>query len=156
MKTSLAIIFFCFTTLCNSQALFIGFQPADVGIVVRGDYYIGQFGFYSSASYGNWGLYRYVNLQHHFKLTQGIMIPLADYEGWRFNITAGLNYHIVNSDNVLCPPLNPIILEHFSFELGLSIYTDRRIAIGMRTDIRRWEPCVEIGWQLFKYKRIRK
>ena len=131
------------------SALYVALQPVDFGVGVRGDYYINGLGLYSSVSYGNWGLYRQYDIKHHTKFTTGVLLPLPDYEGNKFDITAGLNYHLLGSVMLDGSPLNPNIFNPWSFELGVTVKL-KRFALGVRTDILRWEPCVDIGFKLFK------
>jgi hypothetical protein len=129
----------------HPSAIYITHQPVDFGIGIRGDYYINDVGFYSSASYGNWGLYRQYNLKHHIKITTGILFPLADYNGGVFDFTAGLNYHILKYSIIDNPSLNSKILKPLSFELGLTVKL-RHFALGICTDIPRWEPGIDFGY----------
>ena len=133
----------------HPSALYVALQPVDFGIGVRGDYYINGLGLYSSVSYGNWGLYRQYDIKHHVKFTTGVLLPLPDYNGASFDVTAGLNYHLLGSVMMENSYLNPKIFNPWSFELGLTVKL-KRFALGVRTDILRWEPCVDIGFKLFK------
>jgi len=151
MKNILFFLLFL-PSVCFSQTIYLGFQPADLGIVIRGD--IDKF--YGSISYGNWGIYKYYGLKNHFKLTAGIMIPLKpDKYGFEVKPTIGINYHLLNGpmsgimDNIPRRYFddrwpNSKIFNHWSFELGTTIYM-KRFALGMRTDILRWEPCIDVG-----------
>ena len=137
------------------DAVCLVYQPVDNGLGIRIDYQIMNLRLYNSLSYGNQGLYRANNLKQHTKLTAGILIPLQDYRGHKYNIMAGINYHHLRSDGYFEACLDPRIFDPWSFELGVSIYIGR-IAIGTRTDILRWEPCVDIGYRFLlweqKYK----
>ncbi|MBK5202140.1 MAG: hypothetical protein JJE45_00260 [Prolixibacteraceae bacterium] len=147
----LLLISVSFSAMAQRQpsALYLSHQPVDFGIGVRGDYYINGFGLYSSVSYGNWGLYRQFDIKHHVKLSTGVLLPLPDYNGGKFDVTAGINYHLLGSVMLDDSPLNPKIFNPWSFELGLTVKL-KRFAIGVRTDILRWEPCVDAGFKLFK------
>lgn len=128
-------------------ALYISFQPADFGVGIRVDYRVKRLGLYNSISYGNWGIYKKYDVRHHTKFTIGVLIPIRDYHTWKYNFTAGINYHLLGSaimDNI---PVDPKIFNPWSFELGLSVYTTRRFALGVRTDILRWEPCVDLHYK---------
>ncbi len=128
----------------HSPALYISHQPVDFGVGVRGDYYIKSFGLYNSVSYSDWGLYRQNNLRHHVKLSMGVLMPLDDYNGAKFDVMAGLNYHHMRYTKLEDSFINHKILNPWSFELGLTVKM-QKFALGVRTDILRWEPCVDFG-----------
>lgn len=137
----------------HPNAIYLAMQPVDFGLGIRYDYHISDLGLYSSVSYGDWGLYRIYNVRHHVKLSTGILMPLEDYNGAHFDVTAAINYHYVQSvmlDDLL---VNPKIFNPWSFELGLSVKL-HNFAIAVRTDILRWEPCVDVGIPL-KYRNRR-
>ena len=137
------------------SAIYISYQPTDHGLGIRGDYHINYWaGVYSSASYGQWRLYKWSGLDQHVKLTAGALIPYKDWMGNQHDFSLGLNYHwvsgeiaeseIYKNDKAFDRP--------WSFELGLTIKYPR-FALAVRTDILRWEPCVDIGIPLnFKDK----
>lgn len=128
----------------HPSAIYVVFQPVDFGVGVRGDYYINNLGLYSSVSYGNWGFYKRYDIQHHIKFSTGVLFPLSDYNEGTFDFTAGINYHLLES-TIENPYLNPKIFNPWSFELGITAKL-KRFAIGARTDILRWEPCVDVGF----------
>jgi len=138
----LIFILLMIPALCSGQAIYVSFQPADLGFGLRGDYKI----FYGSLSYGNGGIYRKYDLEHHVKMTAGVMILLKPYNGFEFFPTAGINYHILSHAEIDGLIVNPKIFNPLSFELGLTVYMGR-FALGMRTDILRWEPCVDLGYK---------
>jgi len=150
MKKILLLIALLLSLSVKAQtynAIYVSHQPVDFGVGVRGDYYINGLGLYSSVSYGNWGIYKEYDIKHHVKLTTGVLVPLPDYNGGTFDITAGLNYHLLGSSEN--PNLNPHIFNPWSFELGFTCKL-RRFAIGVRTDVLRWEPCVDVGFNFGK------
>lgn len=129
------------------NAVYLSYQPWDHGIGIRGDYHITTWaGVYGSGSYGQWGLYKGSGLNQHVKLTTGILIPYEDGGGNEFDFTLGLNYHWVSGQVVESEIYidDPIFQQPWSFEIGVSIKL-RRFALGMRTDILRWEPCIDVG-----------
>lgn len=143
--------------MCEGKAqgaIYVAIQPADVGVGIRGDYYFNDVGVYSSISYGNGGLYKQFNMKHHVKLTTGVLIPLPDYGTWKYDFTVGINYHYLKDVTIYNIPVNPEILNPLSFELGLTVKM-KRLAIAVRTDILRWEPCIDIGYVL-NYNKHRK
>jgi hypothetical protein len=128
------------------QRVYLATQPFDFGIGVRYDVCPGHVGAYGSASYGNGYLYRLSGIQHHIKLTAGIMID--PYKKRDIYFLAGLNYHYADlfraEEFVRGTPID----RPWSFELGVSRHIIGKIWIGLRTDILRWEPCVDIGIRL--------
>ena len=147
-----------FTTKCNAQpsnkqpnAIYLAFQPRDLGVGVRYDHSFNGVGAYTSITYGNYNIAEDTYIKDHIKSTIGISIPMRDYMTWHYAFNAAINYHIwgdVSKDGL---QLDSKIFNPWSFELGLSVKM-AHFAIGLRTDIMRWEPCVDIGIP-FKYKR---
>lgn len=124
-----------------SPAIYLAFQPADCGLGIRGDYHLNHWaGVYGSVSYGQWGLYKWSGLGSHVKLTTGILIPWKDWAGNQYDWSVGLNHHLVSGDIIS----NEIFHQPWSFEVGLTAKM-RGFALGLRTDIPRWEPCIDVG-----------
>ena len=127
-------------------------QPNDLGAGLRVDYYPmnnvfkgwRKPGIYHSASYGNWRLYRKYGLDHHFKLTTGILIPLRPYHSWHYDVSSGINYHRQESDSQWDPRINHKLYDTWSYELGITVKM-RWFALCLATDIKRWDPCVGVG-----------
>lgn len=126
----------------HPDAIMLSYQPTDNGIGLKYEHSYPGVGVYGSVSYGNWGLYKRYNLDHHIKSSIGVLVPMRDYLGYKYDFTAGINYHYIhgNGDDLL----NPKIYNPFSFELGVSVKLNK-FAIAIRTDILRWEPCVDVG-----------
>lgn len=158
MKTILLILLLCLSTVIGygqyknvrekpPAAIYLAYQPWDHGLGIRGDYHINHWaGMYGSASYGQWGLYADSGLGKHVKLTYGALIPYKDWAGNQHDFNIGLNYHWV-SDEIIESEIyhaDKVFDNPWSFELGLTIKM-RRFALGMRTDILRWEPCIDVG-----------
>lgn len=130
-----------------APAIYLAYQPWDHGLGIRGDYHINYWaGVYGSASYGQWGLYKGSGLDQHVKLTAGILIPWKDWSGNQHDWTVGLNRHWVSGhiEESEIYKDDPVFHQPWSFELGLTIKF-QRFALGMRTDILRWEPCIDVG-----------
>jgi len=155
MKTLLIVVLLLinFSIYGQRNAISIAFQPADFGFGIRYNRVFKAIGYYGSLSYGDWGVYRHNYLSDHVKASIGVMVPLADNVHWgllygnHLFFTCGINYHYIGEsfgDNAY---LNPKIFNPWSFELGVAVYTYRRFALGLRTDILRWEPCVDIGFR---------
>jgi len=144
--------------LCSRQAegqpaLYLLWQPADLGVGPRVDYYPfsskkspGRMpGFYNSITYGSWGLYRLHNMEHHVKFTGGILIPLKPWRSYNYDLSFGINYHHLGKRTFREPDLNSKLYRSWSYELG-SDFKMQRFAICIATDIPRWEPCIGIGF----------
>ena len=154
--------FFGFDREKPPNAIYLAYQPWDHGLGLRYDQHFWKMGAYGSASYGKWGLYQGAGLDDHVKLTLGVLVPLKDWMGNQHDFSIGLNRHFVNAYEVDDPYNNydPGRIEAipWSFELGLTIKM-QRFTLGMRTDILRWEPCIDVGIPLnFKdrYHKFRK
>lgn len=146
------VIMLCLATCAREgfgqTTLYYSFQPADLGDGIRVDYYpfkASNLGLYNSLSYGNWGLYKGNGLEHHVKITTGVLIQLTEDDPYHSIFTLGINYHVLSKSILYNDLLNPVIFNPWSFELG---YTTKfeRFCIGVRTDIPRWEPCIDIGF----------
>jgi len=128
-------------------AIYVVYQPTDHGLGLRGDYHINYWaGVYGSASYGQWRLYKWSGLDQHVKLTAGALVPFKDWMGNQHDISVGLNYHWVSGEIIDSEIYkNDKAFERpWSFEIGLTIKYPR-FAIAVRTDILRWEPCIDLG-----------
>jgi hypothetical protein len=139
------------------NALYLAYQPADHGLGIRGDYHINHWaGVYGSGSYGQWRMYKRSGLGQHIKLTLGALIPYRDDRGNQHDFTLGLNYHWVSGQIVGSEIYkdDPIFHNPWSFEIGFTIKLPR-IALGIRTDMLRWEPCIDVGIPLHTRKRFR-
>lgn len=128
----------------HPDAIMAVFQPVDFGTGLRYEHSFSGIGAYGSVSYGNWGLYKTYQLHHHIKYSVGVLVPMRDYLGSKFDFTTGINYHYIYSYGDKSNLLDGKIFNPWSFELGLSVKM-RRFALAIRTDILRWEPCVDIG-----------
>jgi hypothetical protein len=147
MKKTILImaIFLCVTfSRAQESSFYLAFQPFDLGLGLRYDLCFDKIGFYSSASYGSYYLYKMNGLRDHVKLTAGIMIPYHK----DFYFTAGANYHYVNAVNPSVDVINSRILDRWSFEIGITAVIFKRFRIGLRTDVLRWEPDTDIGLKL--------
>ena len=132
----------------QNQATYVAFQPVDLGMGIRYDHYFESVGLYGSLSYGNYYLYRMNGLKDHVKLTGGIMIPFGKKTSSTiddFHATIGLNRHWVNYSCASYIVRSTSIVEPWSFELGVATNIFKRFTVAFRTDILRWEPCIDIG-----------
>ena len=154
---SVIIICMLILGLCSRSApaqgaVYTSYHPVDHGIGLRADFegdrgsksVFKRVGTYYGASYGNWGLYRLYGLEHHIKVTAGILIPLKPYYKWHYNLSIGTNYHHLGKGYEINYQVNPKIYQSWSYEVGLSVRM-KKIAVCMATDIRRWEPGVGLG-----------
>ena len=145
MKQLLIAILLMVSMISSGQkAIYIAFTPADYGIGIRGDYHFSTLGAYASLTYGNGGCYRQNDLQHHCKLSVGVLVPLRPIDENRFYFSTAINYHSLAKAKLYDMDVDPKIFNPFSFELGLTTYL-HRLAVGVRTDILRWEACMDIG-----------
>lgn len=146
MKTIIIIgLLLIFCGKANTQnAIYLTLQPTDLGLGIRSDYYIKDLGFYSSLSYGNGYIYRKRNLKHHIKLSTGILIPLPNYRGNMYDITAGINYHYEESLTIHYPSIETNDFNPLSYELGITVKF-KCFTFAVRTDIPRFETYFDIG-----------
>lgn len=143
---------------CNAQdsiqwrekppgAIYLAWQPSDMGLGIRGDVHATWWlGFYGSASYGQWYLYKWSGLDKHFKGTLGVLVPWKDWKGNQHDWSIGLNYHWVSGEVIPSDIFHddPRLQSPWSFEVGLTIKMPR-FTMAFRTDVIRWEPCFDIG-----------
>lgn len=151
----LFLAMFLFSSLYGQEfkGIYGVFQPLDIGVGVRADLQIGDNEYYTSISYGNGGVYREYWLKDHYKVSAGYMFLLSDrgseYDCW---LTGGLNFHIVNNMyEYEHPTLNKIIYSPISFELGTTARINKFL-FGVRTDIIRWEPCVDFSYNFSRFR----
>jgi len=142
-KLLLSVLLVVCQVLSAQDAFYLAFQPADLGVGVRCDWHIGRLGLYNSFTYGDWGVYREYGLKHHMKMTAGVLLPLSDYRSWEYAVSAGFNYHSFRYSYIEGFEVDSRILDPCSFELGLTVRM-RWWALGVRTDILRWEPCIDL------------
>ena len=154
MKTLIVLLLFI-STICFGQinekqlpVAYIAYQPFDYGIGLRGDYYFNNWiGTYGSATWGTLGLYKSAGLKNHIKMTLGILIPVESEKSSILNVSIGGNYHHIQKIDGFDPEnywASSAIYEPFSFEIGISAKF-KKFVIAFRTDVLRWEPCVDIG-----------
>jgi len=140
------------------SAIYVAYQPWDHGVGLRYDQHFWKIGAYTSASYGNWGMYKDAGLADHVKLTAGVLVPLSDWNDHQHDISIGVNRHFVSQFEVEDPYNNydgdNIANIPWSFELGLTLKA-QRFTLAVRTDILRWEPCIDVGIPLNFKKRYR-
>lgn len=144
MKKLILITIFVFCSIfarSQNHTLYIVFQPLDLGLGLRYDLCFNKIGFYTSVSYGSYYLYKMNGLRDHIKLTAGLMILYHK----DFYFIGGANYHYINAFNPSIDVINSRILDHWSFELGVTSVIFKKIKIGLRTDILKWEPCIDLG-----------
>ena len=128
-------------------AIYGSFQMSDLGFGIRTDYHFNSWaGIYGSLTYGKWRYYQLSGLDDHVKFTLGAMAPLKDWMGNQHDVTVGLNYHWTSGEITDFENFKEegIFYQPWSFEIGLTIKYPR-FALGFRTDILRWEPCIDIG-----------
>jgi hypothetical protein len=133
------------------NAAYISVLPADWGIGVRYDHSFVGVGAYGSISYGNYNINELTYIKNHIKYTIGVSAPLPKWNDWHYAFNVGINYHDWGKVVMGDIQLNDKIFNPWSFELGISVKLPR-FALAVRTDIMRWEPCIDIGIP-FKYKK---
>jgi len=147
------LIVLCSRPAKAQGAVYTSYHLVDHGIDLRGDFegdrgsksLFKRVGSYYGASYGNWGLYRLYGLEHHIKVTAGILIPLRPYYKWVYNLSIGTNYHHLGKGSEINYQVNPEIYHSWSYELGLSVRM-KKMAGFFATDMRRWEPGIGLGF----------
>ena len=138
----------CIRNGYGQTAAYYSLQPADAGSGIRIDYFPfdkSQIGLYNSISYGQGNNYKKVGITNHLKLTAGILIPILYDLPWQNAITAGINYHSMTKPADIPQMLNYRIFDPWSYEIGLTTRFER-FQLGVRTDIPRWEPCIDVGF----------
>ena len=127
-------LMFSLCQITYSQIICVSYTPNDAGVGLRYDQQFNHWGIYGSASYGNGYLYKQAGISDHVKISAGISVRTSDYA----YITAGVNWH---SQPDYCD------LKKLSFEIGTFIKVFDRTFIGVRTDILRWEPGIDLGFK---------
>ena len=147
----LLVLFFIGLQVCAQQrvakqpnALYASFLPADLGVGIRYDHAFVGVGAYASISYGNYNISPDTYIKDHTKYTLGVSASVPDWNNWHYAVNAGLNYHDWGKVVMDGIQLDDKIFNPWSFELGFSVKLPR-FALSLRTDIMRWEPCIDIG-----------
>jgi hypothetical protein len=161
-RLMLLVILLSFIVTMNAQmsnnSVSVSYQPADHGIGLKGTYYFTpNVGMYGSITYGTLGSYKLVGYENHIKLTTGVVLPLNYKWDRDFSLTVGLNYHYQNGIEDYILPENVTVNHNMfnkpvSFELGVRKRTNR-FTLGFRTDILRWEPCIDVGYAIGRTKK---
>lgn len=147
------------TQTLGLDAICMAYQAIDHGTGIRVDFHAGEARIYTSATYGYLGLYQQAGLKDHFKFSIGSRIPITTEPGQRDenSLTIGMNYHRVSpvSGTNNGKAINPAIMKDLSIELGGTVYYGR-FAFGIRTDIMRWEPGLDVGIRIWQDKNNRR
>jgi hypothetical protein len=139
----------------QKNALYVTFQPIDLGIGIRYDRHINHdMGLYSSLSWGN---YKSMQLQdfsnqsfyikNHYKVAFGMMLYLENkillYEN-NIYFSLGVSYHIYGEhEGVMCNE-NTVFLP-LSYEVGVGTKF-KRMNISVRYDMIKHESSFDIGF----------
>jgi len=138
MKTILLLTFLCFfsSLLAQKNTVYIIHQPTDMGLGLRYDRQISDFGFYLSASKGT---YRFSDIScNHVKLVGGVVSFKSDDTVTKL-FSAGLSYNFYGD----------LIPEKVSFPLSLDLGVGCRINrfnAGFCMDFIKWESTINIGY----------
>jgi hypothetical protein len=133
------------------STLYVSIPYFDKGLGIRYDYDWRIIGLYGGVTISNYWL----NNDHtdyikdHLKATIGTTLLLPEHQLdnlVRVGINIGLNYHQTGMTNTDWLQINEIIYKNWSFELGTTVKFNT-FAISVRTDILRWEPCLDLGIQ---------
>ena len=154
----------CFSQVNSPRisAAYLSCAPVDFGIGERIDFTVSdRVKIYESVTYGNWGLYKENGLEDHYRISLGMMWRLQErsfdprMRNRYFYLTGAINYHIFNATDNVNESLNSIVMQPWSFELGVTFYVSQNVSVGVRTDIPRWEPGIDFGFRFNKPKRRR-
>jgi hypothetical protein len=161
-KVLLMLILITLMTICSRQTVakgqdinrkpntvYVALQATDYGIGVRYDRMFNGVGVYTSLSHGNYWLdpSHDTYIKDHYKYTIGVICSLPNQpldNTYTFDVVTGLNYHWWGTVYLDGMQLDPRVWNPWSFELGVNCKFNR-FALGVRTDIMRWEPCIDLG-----------
>ena len=131
--------FFCTFTVLNAQrnAVYLSFQPQDLGAGIRYDRLFNENGLYASASYGN---YKFDEgyIRDHVRLTIGALTQKDDVY-----LSFGVAYNFFGEQKGT-EGMNPRALQDFTFELGAGCRLEL-ISIAFRFDPVQICSSIDIG-----------
>lgn len=129
-------------SLKAQNVVYVSLQPTDLGIGLRYDRQINEFGVYVSFSKGEYKLYNEGYIKDHIKASIGAMVYSTQHSSF---ITMGINYHHYGKHYL--PSLYGInTLSPVSIELGVGTFLNR-FTVALRMDIIKWESSLDFGFK---------
>ena len=130
----------------NPNAIYLTFQPGDLGLGIRYDHEFSSFGIYSSLSRGNYKLSNEMYINNHIKVALGGLFYLrkkyVDSPKGFFNF--GLSYHNYGKNSYTLEMINEELFEPLSIEAGVGVKKGH-FSCGIRFDPLKWEGCLDFG-----------
>jgi len=145
MKKLLIITLLVFiTSFIKGQTVYLTLSPVDMGVGMRYDRHISDFGVYVSGIYGNYHLY-HGYIRDHWKISSGLTLTLPE-RGYDTYFSIGICAHKYG-DTFLPLEYNlRRVLSPLSFEVGAGAVMGRIVA-GFRIDPYKWDSAIDIGFK---------
>lgn len=130
----------------NPNTLYLIFQPGDLGLGVRYDRRISQFGVYSSLSRGRYRLGNDEYIKNHFKFALGGLFylretPFDDANGF---LIFGPSYHTYGKKSYIPGTVNEKVFRPLSIEAGMGARKGHFCG-SIRADPLKWEGSMDLG-----------
>lgn len=127
----------------NPNTLYLTFQPGDLGLGIRYDRSISQFGVYSSLSRGNYKLADEVYIKNHFKFALGGLFYLKKnlFNNSTGFFNGGISYHSYGEKS---GSINEKVFKPLSIEAGMGARKGH-FSASIRFDPLKWEGSIDVG-----------
>jgi len=133
------------TRIEKPNTIYLTYQPGDLGLGVRYDRRISQFGVYSSLSKGNYKLSDRDYINNHIKVALGGLFYFRknfdDLQGF-FN--CGVSYHSYGEKSYEPGTINEKVFKPLSIETGVGTRKGH-FAAGIRFDPIKFEGSIDFG-----------
>jgi len=129
----------------NPNTIYLTFQPTDLGLGIRYDRRISQFGVYSSLSRGTYGLGDGNYIKNHIKTALGgLFYPGKNPNGVQSFFHCGLSYHTYGEKSYEPGMINEKAFKPLSIEAGMGARKGH-FSASIRFDPLKWEGSIDYG-----------
>jgi len=130
----------------DPNTLYLTFQPGDLGLGVRYDRRISQFGVYSSLSRGNYKLAEEEYIKNHFKFALGGLLYLKEnlFNNSTGFFSGGISYHSYGEKSYESGMINEKVFKPLSIEAGMGARKGH-FGASIRFDPLKWEGSMDFG-----------
>lgn len=133
------------TRIEKPNTIYLTFQPGDLGLGVRYDRRISQFGVYSSLSRGNYKLADGDYINNHIKIALGGVFYLRKiFDGIQGFFNCGLLYHTYGEKSYEPETINEKVFKPLSIETGVGARKGHFCA-SLRFDPIKFECSMDFG-----------
>ena len=145
MKKIVFILLF-FPLLCEAQnTIYLTLQPIDLGVGVRYDRKVNDYGIYTSVAYGNYYVFPEVTIKNHVRVVVGALYYTKTDGISRFYYGAGVVYSRFDKPSFTIYDLSPKVYMPLTFEVCVNTLIKRKWAVGLRYDFIKNESAIDFG-----------